>query len=578
MRGSLRRPGVVTLLGLLIFTAGCAPQAPPSSPAAGGQGSISSAPSAPKVLSIAIQREPGSLGITLGESGVAGGAANVDPIVHNGLTAEFETNKYRPQLAEELPSVERGTWKLNPDGSMDTTLKIRPNIKWHDGTPVTMSDVLFSFEVYRDPDFPTRNAGKPLMESVAAVDDSAFTVHWSKTYVYAEEGSGLGGVVMLPRHLLENVYRTDKDAFFNSPLHTDQFVGLGPYRLAQWDRGVQIEFTRFDNYYFGRPPLDRVIVRIVGDPNTMVANILSGAVDVVLPTGGTSDMDAAMEVQQRWQGTGNQVRFDAKPQFEQLELQHNPQYARPINGMTVRDVRAALYQAIDRPTLTQVMTGGIAPVADSWFTPEDGLRRELEQAIPKFPYDLARAQQLLTGVGWVKGADGILVHQGTGDRFEIQIQGQAGPGVEKEANAIADGWKAVGARVEFDLVPPARAGDAEYQATRPGPRITSPSADLYYQNRLHSNQAATAANRWTGRNRGGYSNPTVDALLDRMNVTIDARERLDLHRQLLQEQMGDVAVYPLYWEVAPILMLKGINGPRAVRNQVTVNIFDWTKE
>jgi peptide/nickel transport system substrate-binding protein len=170
-----------------------------------------------------------------------------------------------------------------------------------------------------------------------------------------------------------------------------------------------------------------------------------------------------------------------------------------------------------------------------------------------------------------------LTHQGTGDRFDIQIQGQLAPGTEKEAAAIADWWKAVGARVELDLVPAARAGDAEYQATRPGPRITSPSADLYYQNRLHSNQLATAANRWTGRNRGGYSNPRVDALLDRMNETIDARERITLHRQLLEEQMGDVAVYPLYWEVAPILMLQGVKGPKAVRNQVTVNIFEWDK-
>lgn len=560
------------LLGVLVFSTACAPpgQTGPSSAPAAGQ--------VPKTLILAIQREPTALGISTGEGGVAGGAANVDPIARDSLTAEFEVNKYRPQLAAELPSVERGTWRINPEGSMDTTWKLRPNIKWHDGTPLTMADVLFSLEVYRDPDVPTRNAGKPLVASAAAVDEATFVVHWSKTYVYAEQSTGVGGIVMLPRHLLEDLYRSDKEAFFNSPLHSNQFVGLGPYRLARWERGVQIDFVRFDDYYLGRPPLDRVVVRFIGDPNTMVANILSGAVDVVLPTGGTSDFDAAIEVQQRWAGTGNQVRFDAKPQFEQLELQHAPQYARPLNGMTVRDVRAALYHAIDRPTLTQVMTDGIAPVADSWFTPNDGLRAEVEAYIPQFPYDLTRAQQLLAGAGWVRAADGILFHQGTGDRFQIQIQGQAGPGTEKEASAIADGWKAIGARVEFDLVPPARAGDAEYQATRPGPRITSPSADAYYQNRLHSGQIASPANRWTGRNRGGYSNPRVDSLLDRMNVTIDARERLELHRQLLQEQMGDVAVYPLYWEVAPILMLKGVKGPRAVRNQVTVNIFEWDKQ
>src|SRR3712207_4550992 len=104
-------------------------------------------------------------------------------------------------------------------------------------------------------------------------------------------------------------------------------------------------------------------------------------------------------------------------------------------------------------------------------------------------------------------------------------------------NAIADGWKALGARVELNFIPPARRGDAESEATGPGPRITSPSADLYYQNRLHSSQMATPANRYTGRNRGNYNNPQLDVLLDRMNAPIDQQERVGLRRQLLQLQM-----------------------------------------
>jgi hypothetical protein len=63
-----------------------------------------------------------------------------------------------------------------------------------------------------------------------------------------------------------------------------------------------------------------------------------------------------------------------------------------------------------------------------------------------------------------------------------------------------------------------------------------------------------------------------------MNATIDQQERLNLHRQLLQLQMGEVAVYPLFWEVAPILMVAGVSGPRAVRNQVTANIFEWDRQ
>ena len=527
---------------------------------------------------MAIQAEPSTLGVSFGDSSVAGGAANVKAIVHDGLAVEYLISDWRPLVAVELPSLERGTWRINPDGTMDTTFQIRPSVRWHDGTPLTMADVLFSLDVFTDPQIAHRSAAKPLISSFAASDDSTVTLHWSRTYVYAAEASGADGLTLVPKHLLEATYRADREAFLNSPYQSTEFVGLGPYRLVRWDRGSQIEFARFDDYYRGRSPLDRVIVKQIGDPNTAIANILAGAVDIVLPTGGTADLDAALEVKQRWEGTGNQVRIDAKPQFEQMEIQHNPEHARPVNGMTVRDVREALYRAIDRPALAEVMTHGLAPVADSWLTPNDPLRPQVESSIPQYPYDLARAQQLMTQAGWVRGGDGVLVHQGTGDRFDIEIRGNAGPGTEKEMNAIADGWKAIGARVELNLIPPARQGDAESEATRSGPRITSPSADLYYQNRLHSNQRATAANRFTGRNRGNYNNPQLDTLLDRMNATIDAQERINLHRQLLQLQMGDVAVFPLFWEVAPILMVKGVTGPRAVRNQVTANIFEWDKE
>jgi peptide/nickel transport system substrate-binding protein len=96
--------------------------------------------------------------------------------------------------------------------------------------------------------------------------------------------------------------------------------------------------------------------------------------------------------------------------------------------------------------------------------------------------------------------------------------------------------------------------------------------------RLHSSQITSAANRWTGRNPGGYANPRVDSVLNLLNTTIDATQRIALHRELLREQMGDVALFPLYWEVSPVLMVQGVKGPKVVRNEVTANIFSWDKD
>jgi ABC-type transport system substrate-binding protein len=87
-----------------------------------------------------------------------------------------------------------------------------------------------------------------------------------------------------------------------------------------------------------------------------------------------------------------------------------------------------------------------------------------------------------------------------------------------------------------------------------------------------------AETRWTGTNRGGYLNPRVDVLLDRLALTIDSRERLPLHRELLKEQMDDIALMPLVWEVMPLLVRKDVKGPRLARNEGTLNIHEWTKQ
>jgi ABC-type transport system substrate-binding protein len=91
---------------------------------------------------------------------------------------------------------------------------------------------------------------------------------------------------------------------------------------------------------------------------------------------------------------------------------------------------------------------------------------------------------------------------------------------------------------------------------------------------MHSSMLANDANRWTGTNFQGYSNPRVDSLMDQIASTLDARDQIPLHRLLLQEGMGDVAFWPLSWEVEPVLVAKGVTG---VTMNNTYNIFDWDK-
>ncbi len=446
-------------------------------------------------------------------------------------------------------------------------------MKWHDGTPLTSADLLFSFQVYKDPEISHPYASQMrLMESTEAPDASTFVVRWRAISVDADIALGL---VPMPRHLLEAAYRSDKDAFVSSPLFAEEYVGLGPYRMVRWERGSHMELARFDDYFLGRPPLDGLIVRFVGDPNTMAANILAGAIDAVLPP--SLDLDVALEIQRQWEGTGNQVRVGALPSFLDLDLQFRPDLVRPANGMSNPLVRKALYQVIDRKGLAEVMTNGAAPIADSWFGPGTPQRASMEGAIPQYPYDPVAARRLLAEAGWVAGPDGMLVSATTSEPFALELWSntRAITKGDKQITVIGQDWKAVGARVDLAPIPIARAGDRQNEASFPAALLSrAPSGTVYL--RLDSTLIASPANNWSGRNIGGYTNPRVDSILRSLEVTIDARERQSLDQRLLADIMGDVAWMPLYWEVRPVLMLASVQADMQANNPGW-NAFEWRK-
>jgi len=566
-------PSSALALCLLVLAA-CAPTLPQSGTLS--PSGLSESQAARKNLTVGVQREPTDLGVLFGQgtATTAGGAGSVKVIAHDKLAVEMDLDTWKPQLGDALPSIDTGTWRVNPDGSMDTTWKLRPNIRWHDGTPFTTDDLMFSFQVFMDPELPSGRASRRFAESATAPDASTFVIHWSSTYTDADQGEIS---TIRPKHLLEDIYLQDKDAFTNSPWFTTEFVGLGPYRLVHWELGSYIEFGRFDGYYQGRPPFDRIVVRFIGDPNALASNIVAGDIDVVLPV--TVDLETALDLRRRWEGTGNQVRVDLTGLLPQLETQYRQDVARPRGVFSQPTIRQAFYEVIDRQTLTDVMTQGLAPVADSWYWPTHPQRGEVESAIPQYPYDPTHALSLLTQGGWSRGADGALVN-GAGERLEVPLWGLTGQvfGIERQLSIIADGWKGLGAQVDIMPIPPNRLSDAQYVAEHPGPMLTSFAGRQYQTDRMSSKAIPSAANRWSGFNRGGYSDARVDAIFDGLNSTIDRRQRLPLQRELLQELMGNVVLMPLYWEVVPTLMVQGVRGPRHVATESTRNIFEWDRD
>jgi peptide/nickel transport system substrate-binding protein len=564
------RSALFFLLAAALLVA-CAPSAPRSDAQSAEQ---SVQPGAPKTLTIAINKEPLTIqGFTGGGASSTRGSTESN-FVHNQLVVQDADDATRPQLATEAPSVETGTWRINPDASMDMTWKLRSDVTWHDGTAFTSADLLFTLAVYKDRDLPhTYSQLTRLMESATAPDPFTFAVHWTKIDGRAIQGFGLSP---LPRHLLEELYAAgDKEAFASSSRFTDDFVGLGPYRMTRWERGSFMEFGRFDGYFLGKPPLDSLIIRYIPDPNTMVANVLAGTVDVVLPP--SIDLDAALVLKRQWEGTRNSVHIGSLPAFVYLEIQYRPELARPANGFTNRLVRQAFFHATDRQTLADVMTDGTSPIADSWFRPGTAQRRDVEAAIPQYPYDPGRAVELLAQAGWIRNGDGALISAQSGERFTADLWTNTKVVVagDKQASILAQDWKVTGADFGIHPIPAPLANDREYGSKYPTTSMTRIPVDNFLD-RLDSRVIAAPANDWGGRNKMGYVNPGVDVLLDRLALAVEARDQASVSRELLQEALGDAAFIPLYWEAHPVVAVAGVS-PLIEPNNSGWDAFVWDK-
>jgi peptide/nickel transport system substrate-binding protein len=548
-----------------MLTACAAPANPGQSP--DGQ----PVPTAAKTLTIGIQRGLPDFSPFTALS-VSTSSSNIPPMVNDGLTYVDNRGIVHPLKATELPSIEKGTWKLFDDGRMETTWKLRPNVHWHDGAQQTIEDYRFAFQVARDPELPRNLTSFVLAQSdISFPDPLTIVVSWSGPHVDA----GTSGTTVSPKHVLEKAYAEDKlGAFINHPYWTQEYIGDGPYKILQWELGADMELGRHEQYYLGRPPFDKIFVRVIGDANALVSNILAGALDIVLPPG--ISIDSAVEVRNLWQGTGNEARADVVGRIIHFEVQYRADRAKPQYGLVEQPVRQALYQSINRTAVAEYMTSGFGPLADSWYRPDEPRRAELQ--IPQFAYDPSVAPGLLAQAGWLRGADGLLVNNRTGDAFKASIWANQAASWDKLGYAVAEDWKRLGIETDVFPIPPARTGDREFEQGYPGVFVTNVNEEQFYVNRLHSSVIPSAGTRFVGSNRGGHSNAQIDALYDRLVATIDPGARTAIERELAQAVIGGLVMMPFYWETLPVLKLKGVKDHKVKTGNSTWFFFDWDKE
>src|SRR5262249_36419145 len=156
----------------------------------------------------------------------------------SGMTTLDPSGARVPVLAEALPTIDNGMWQVFPDGTMQTTHRLREGAKWHDGQPITADDLGFPAKVAAGRDAlgvrPWRDPAFDRVARVEAIDDRTVVIHWKEPYIQADATFSIVGMSYtspLPKHILEGPYNQDRASFSALPFWTTALVSSGPFKL-----------------------------------------------------------------------------------------------------------------------------------------------------------------------------------------------------------------------------------------------------------------------------------------------------------------------------------------------------------
>ncbi|MBM2812329.1 MAG: hypothetical protein HW416_3088, partial [Chloroflexi bacterium] len=456
------RPGrtvTALLVGALLLGWGCAPIRVPES---GGSGPESSQPR-PKALTVAIENEPTNLIAQIGGAGTGTrNGAQLTLAVHQRLVTFDNQGGVLPMLAAEVPSQEKGTWVVRPDGSMRTIYRLRPNVTWHDGAPLVADDFVLGWTVNRDRDIDNNQRQiADLIASIETPDPLTLVMEWSNSYPFA---SALDGpdVGPFPAHILSSSYPADKERFLQHSYWTRDFVGVGPYQVAEWELGSRVVLRAYPAFYAGPAHIDTIIVRFIASEPTVVANLLAGTIDGAIPR--SLSFRSAWSIKQQWEQDGRKpLLVEEVSNWRKLFVQFRGPILPEI--LDVR-VRRGLLHGLERQALSDALFQGRAVISDSFIPPDDYRWDWVKDVVATYAFDQRRAQQLLAEAGWHRSGDGPLLNL-AGERVAFPVWTGTDKNDEIELAIIADAWKALGIAVDQVVLTGARARDREFVVTFP---------------------------------------------------------------------------------------------------------------
>lgn len=527
---------------------------------------------------IVVAEEPPSFNPVITDAGYD---SLVMELVMLGLTDIDAQGNVFPELAAELPTEENGGVTIDPEaGTMDVTWKMRQDVKWSDGTPVTADDALFTLAAIQDPDTGTWIPGVDYIDSVDKVDDYAFTIHYNG--IFPGYLTQLGGeqVVVWPAHYC------DASQGFSAWDCSREPLSNGPYILKDWMAGDHLTFVRNENYYVkGKPAIDRVIVRVVPDREVRKTMLLKGDADL--------DMWTTEPVIEDLKDAPN-VKVSISPEnrwvmrifFNLAAKGTTDPAASPHPILSDLRVRRAIRMAIDVDAISKEFYFGYAqPVWTEFFRPPYACNN-----IPRPVFDPAAAAALLEAAGWTDtDGDGVrechgckTAEEGYKMEMEFITYSEFGEALELTQQLIAEMLGRIGVKLNLSVVE----GSVLWAATADGGIEQSGNFDMDIWDDgytgldpaeyLQSYYSAGAAVPDMGYNYGRWVNADFEALLDETS-TLDQSARQEVFCKmatLLDEELPELLLFTVVNADAHSARLLGVQ--TSANDLVTWNAADWT--
>lgn len=445
----LKRWLVVLLTGLAIALTGCSPENFRTS-AAQVPELVDWTLSNPKTFNYALSNE----------------SPNVFTYIYEGLITENGlTGKIEPALAE--------SWEIAPDKKR-ITFTMREGLKWSDGQPLTVDDVVFTYQdIYLNPAIPTdiqdvlRIGKNRLFPSVRKVDDRHVEFTTPEPFAPFLRSTG---IAIMPKHALEKAVKTkgtDGNPLFFSTWGTDtppgEIVCNGPYVLDSYVSSQRVIFKK-NPYYWRKdaqgnqlPHIDRLVWSIVENRDTALLQFRSGGLDLSEPIR-PEDFELLKREEKRGKFTVhmggprpvttfmsfnlNQARRNGKPLV-------NPIKSRWFNNVSFRQ---AVAYAIDRERMKNTIYRGLGTLINSTLIPQSPYYLSPEQGLRVYNYDLAKAKQLLLDAGFKYDQKGQLF-DADGNRVRFSLMTNAGNTIREQMIAqIRQDLAKIGMQVDLQPI------------------------------------------------------------------------------------------------------------------------------